>query len=85
MHSILNMKCRACDVLNKIPTGKIHPRKNEKSVLPDIKSKMASNVHRSSSKKMLSNFVKSRFHFNFLLFFANSISRDAALPSLTVG
>ena len=58
MHSILNMKCRACDVLNKIPPGKIHPRKSEKSVIPDINSKMALNVHRNSSKKMLSKFVK---------------------------
>ena len=51
VHSILNMKCRACDVLNKIPTRKIHPRKSEKSVIPDINSKLALNVHRSSSKK----------------------------------
>ena len=64
MHSILNMKCRASDVLNKIPMGKIHPRKSEKSVIPDINSKMAlSNVYRSSSKKMLSNFVKITFSF----------------------
>ena len=27
MHSILQIKYRACDVLNKIPTGKIQPRK----------------------------------------------------------
>ena len=43
--------------------GKIHPRKSEKSVIPDINSKMALNVHRSSSKKMLSNFVNITFSF----------------------
>ena len=63
MHSILNIKCRAYDVLNKIPTGKINPRKSEKSVIPDINSKMALNVRRSSSKKMLLNFVKITFSF----------------------
>ena len=40
MHSILNMKCRACDVLNKIPTGKIFPRKSEKSIIPEILSNL---------------------------------------------
>ena len=50
MHSILNIKCRTCDVTNKIPTGKIHPGESEKSFIPDINSKMAlGNVHRSSS------------------------------------
>ena len=38
MHSTLHIKCCACDVLNKIPTGKIHPRKSEKSFIPDINS-----------------------------------------------
>ena len=29
MHSTLLIKCRACDVLNKIPTGKIHLEKSD--------------------------------------------------------
>ena len=61
MHSILNIKCRACDVLKKIPVGKIHHRKSEKSVIPDINSKMA--YIAVLQKKMLSNFVKITFSF----------------------
>ena len=40
MHSTLHIKCRACDVLNKISTGKIHPGKSEKSFIPDIDSRI---------------------------------------------
>ena len=36
MRSILNIKCRACDVLNKIPTEKINSEESEKSVILNI-------------------------------------------------
>ena len=65
MRSILNIKCRACDVLKKISTGNIHPGKSETSVILDINSKIAlGNVHRSSLKKILSNFVNHFFNQN---------------------
>ena len=86
MHWILNIKFRACDVLNKIPTGKIHPGKSEKSVIPDINSKMALDYCTSQffEKNVIKLCEDHIFILNFLLFPAKSISRDAALPSLTV-
>ena len=40
MYSTLHIKCRACDVLNMIRTGKIYPGKSEQSFIPDINSRI---------------------------------------------
>ena len=87
MRSILNMKCRACDVMNMINTyGKNSSSKKRKIGYSGYQLK---NGNECTSQFFEKNVIKLRkghvFIFNSLLFLAKSISRDAALPSLTVG